>query len=62
MNKLLDILWSDRVINEEFRLWITCDESKSFPLALLQRVIKVTEMPPLGIKAGMNKTFTATIT
>lgn len=28
--------------NEDFRLWITCEPHKQFPLGLLQKVIKVT--------------------
>lgn len=47
--------------NEDFRLWITCEPHKQFPLGLLQKVIKVTNEPPKGLKAGLYKTFTTLI-
>ena len=36
-------------VHEDFRLWITCQESKEFPRGLLQMAIKVTTEPPNGI-------------
>ncbi len=36
-------------VNEDFRLWITCQENKEFPLGLLQMAIKVTTEPPKGL-------------
>jgi len=48
-------------VHDEFRLWITCEPNPKFPLALLQRTIKVTNEPPKGVKAGLFKTFTTMI-
>jgi len=67
MNDLLTIIPNasefERVdlIHEEFRLFITCESRNEFPLGLLQRVIKVTNEPPKGLKAGLLKTFTTLI-
>jgi dynein heavy chain len=36
-------------VHEDFRLWITCQESREFPLGLLQMAIKVTTEPPKGL-------------
>jgi len=36
-------------VHENFRLWITCEPNKEFPLGLLQMAIKVTTEPPKGI-------------
>jgi dynein heavy chain len=47
----------DKVIDPNFRLWITCEATKEFPLGLLQMAIKVTIEPPKGLKAGLSKTF-----
>lgn len=47
--------------HEDFRLWITCEPHNRFPLGLLQKVIKVTNEPPKGLKAGLYKTFTTMI-
>lgn len=49
------------VVHEDFRLWITCQESKEFPLGLLQMAIKVTTEPPQGLQAGVARTFSTTI-
>jgi len=47
----------DKVIDPNFRLWITCEATKEFPLGLLQMAIKNTIEPPKGLKAGLYKTF-----
>ena len=44
-------------IHDAFRLWITCEPNKEFPLGLLQLAIKVTTEPPKGIAAGMARTY-----
>lgn len=54
MAEMEDILNpKDKEIHENFRLWITCEPNKNFPLGLLQLAIKVTTEPPKGIAAGM---------
>lgn len=50
MAKMEEVLNPKAVqVNEEFRLWITCQETGDFPLGLLQMAIKVTTEPPKGI-------------
>jgi len=49
-------------IHETFRLWITCEPNRGFPLGLLQMAIKVTTEPPKGIAAGMARTYSTLIT
>jgi len=49
-------------IHEAFRLFITTEPNKEFPLGLLQLSIKVTTEPPKGIAAGMARTFSTLIT
>ena len=49
-------------IHEVFRLFITCEPIKTFPLGLLQMAIKVTTEPPKGIAAGMARTYNTLIT
>lgn len=36
-------------VHDDFRLWITCEPHKDFPLGLLQMAIKVTTEPPKGL-------------
>jgi len=58
MAEMEDILNpKDKEIHELFRLWITCEPHKDFPLGLLQMAIKVTTEPPKGIAAGMARTY-----
>ena len=63
MAEMEDILNpKDKVIHDTFRLWITCEPHKEFPLGLLQMAIKVTTEPPKGVAAGMARTFNTLIT
>ena len=48
-------------MHETFRLFITCEPTREFPLGLLQMAIKVTTEPPKGIAAGMARTYNTLI-
>ena len=45
-------------INPSFRLWITTEVNKKFPIGLLQMSLKYTNEPPEGIRASMKRTYT----
>ena len=57
MNELLDILTDTETISPGFRVWITTELHPQFPISLLQTSIKFTNEPPLGIKAGLKRTY-----
>jgi dynein heavy chain len=40
--------------HESFRLWMTTQPTKEFPLGLLQNALKIVTEPPAGIKNNMN--------
>ena len=62
MAELEDILNpKDKEIHPDFRLWITCEPHKEFPLGLLQMAIKVTTEPPKGVQAGLARTFSTMV-
>merc|ERR1719245_120895 len=48
-------------IPKTFRLWITCEAHPSFPIALLQMSVKVTQEAPQGMKAGLLRSYTTTV-
>jgi len=50
MGQMEDVLNpKDKVVHKDFRLWITCEPHKEFPLSLLQMAVKVTTEPPKGL-------------
>ena len=49
-------------VHPEFRIWMSCEPNDDFPLGLLQKCLKVTNEPPKGIKAGLQKTFKSIVT
>merc|ERR1719221_273480 len=62
MNQQEEILGKTPEIDEDFRLWITCEITPRFPIGLLQIAIKVTLEPPAGLKAGLYRTYTTMVT
>merc|ERR1719343_631279 len=62
MCELEDVLLKTPQIDDDFRLWITCEITVRFPIGLLQMVIKVTLEPPAGLKAQLYRTYTTMIT
>jgi len=40
-----------------FRLYLSADPSKEIPIELLEKSIKLTNEPPQGFKANMNRAF-----
>merc|ERR1719460_456955 len=61
MNQQEEILGKTPDIDDDFRLWITCEITPRFPIGLLQMAIKVTLEPPAGLKAGLARTYTTMI-
>ncbi|GFO43348.1 dynein heavy chain 5, axonemal [Plakobranchus ocellatus] len=55
--EVLDAIVETETIHEEFRLWVTTEVHKKFPINFLQISIKFTNEPPQGVKAGLKRTF-----
>jgi len=60
MDECLDTVLNSEGWHPDFRLWITAEEHPQFPIQLLQCSIKFTNDPPLGVRAGLLRTFTGT--
>uniref|UniRef100_A0A674C023 Dynein axonemal heavy chain 5 n=1 Tax=Salmo trutta TaxID=8032 RepID=A0A674C023_SALTR len=57
MDELMDTVTETDSVHETFRLWITTEVQKHFPITLLQMSIKFTNEPPQGLKAGLKRTY-----
>jgi len=44
-------------VQDDFRLWITCEPHPRFPIGLLQISIKATNEAPAGIRAGLKGSY-----
>jgi len=58
MDEMEDLLIKIRdTAHEEFRLFFTAMPVKAFPLGLLQMCTKVTNEPPAGMRAGLQRSY-----
>ena len=56
--EIMQTLIETKDINTAFRLWITTEVNKNFPIGLLQMSLKYTNEPPEGIRASLKRTYT----
>ncbi|CAH8437868.1 unnamed protein product [Dicrocoelium dendriticum] len=57
MDELLDTISNAEGVHEAFRCWLTTEVNPNFPINLLQSSIKFTYDPPMGVRAGLRRTF-----
>ncbi|GAB1299283.1 Dynein axonemal heavy chain 5 [Apodemus speciosus] len=57
LDELMDIITETESVHDTFRLWITTEVHKQFPITLLQMSIKFANEPPQGLRAGLRRTY-----
>ncbi|GAA49452.1 dynein heavy chain 5 axonemal [Clonorchis sinensis] len=57
MDELLETVTTSDGVHDAFRCWLTTEVNPLFPISLLQSSIKFTYDPPMGIRAGLRRTY-----
>uniref|UniRef100_A0A5F8GJ93 Dynein axonemal heavy chain 5 n=1 Tax=Monodelphis domestica TaxID=13616 RepID=A0A5F8GJ93_MONDO len=57
LDELMDIIIETEIVHDAFRLWMTTEVHKQFPITLLQMSIKFANEPPQGLRAGLKRTY-----
>ena len=56
-DEIIQTISDTETIHEGFKLWITSEINKNFPMSLLQMSIKYTNEPPQGIRSGLKRIY-----
>ena len=57
MDELMDIIIETEIVHDAFRLWMTTEAHKQFPITILHMSIKFANEPPQGLRAGLKRTY-----
>ncbi|XP_069898297.1 dynein axonemal heavy chain 5 [Dipodomys merriami] len=57
LDELMDTITETESVHSAFRLWMTTEGHKQFPITLLQMSIKFANEPPQGLRAGLKRTY-----
>jgi dynein heavy chain, axonemal len=57
LSEVLESVQGSDDTHPEYRLWLTSNPSKDFPVSVLQQSVKITNEPPRGLKMNLKRTF-----
>ena len=55
--EIMQTLLETNDLHQQFRLWMTTEFHKNFPIGLLQMSLKFTNEPPCGIRSSLRRTY-----
>jgi dynein heavy chain, axonemal len=59
LDKMIESL-PEKKPHSDFRLWLSSNPSRDFPIAILQRSLKMTTEPPKGLRANLMRLYNTT--
>jgi dynein heavy chain len=57
LDRMVESLREDENVHDSFRLWLTTMPTPKFPVPVLQSSLKLTQEPPKGLKANVNRSY-----